>query len=835
MDPDREESIGTRGTRGDIPPGFRSLLKGILQQASRSYSQSELLCHVCEALVPFSRADYVSFRIEEGGKTTRCRATRTASEDIRVDVATIHGGLLDSNASDQEPDAIPEPILQAILSGSFAAPVQSFTRGRSFWTGDSTRPIRLQDPDDAQQSGRTVIIGGEYSSLALILVPIHGRSRGVMFLASRRQGQFSRDDVQLYEMVAAAIGVALAHQGTQWALGERVKELTCLYSIERLASRAEIHLERILAEIVKLLPPGWQYPGRTVARIQLDEHCFVSYGFSETPYRQSAPIVVGDRPRGVVEVFYLGQEPDADEGPFLKEERTLINAVAETIARLASQHETQWALGERAKELTCLYGIERLASRAGIHLEEILPEIVKLLPPGWQYPEITVARIQLDEHRFVSDGFRETPFRQSAEIVVDDRPRGMVEVYYLEQKPHVGEGPFLKEERNLINAVAETISRLASQHETQWALRERVKELTCLYGISTIASRPDIAPEDFFKESVEVLPPGWQYPEITEAQITLDDQHYATAQYADSPVRQRADIVVDEIVRGSVEVVYTEERPPAFEGPFLKEERHLINEIARQLSFIVERWEAEQESKRLQEQLRHAERLATVGQLSAGIAHELNEPLGAILGFAELANDFKDMPVRVGRDIGKIIDSALHAREIIHKLMIFTRQMPTRKELCDLNLLVKGGLYFLESRCVKEGITLDRRLEQSLPRIMADASQMHQVLVNLVVNAIQAMPDGGTLTITTHSEDKAVYLTVEDTGAGMSLEVQKHLFVPFFTTKDVGQGTGLGLAVVQGIVASHGGTITVHSQEGQGSSFEVRLPRENPAVSDTEA
>jgi signal transduction histidine kinase len=708
MDPDNQGSFRAYGLGRNVPPGFRDLLQGILQQAHRSYSQSGLLRHACEVLLPFSGADQVSVRIENGGKTSWCRATQTSSEGTQVEMGVVNRGLLEFDVSDGAPDAIPEPILQAILSGGFAAPVLSFTRGRSFWTGDSTRPILLQDPDDAQRPGRTVIIGGEFLSLALIVVPLHGHSRGVIFLASRRQEQFSREDVQLYEVVAAALGVALAHQATQWALGERVKELTCLYSIER------------------------------------------------------------------------------------------------------------------------------IASHPGVHLEEILPEIVELLPPGWQYPEITVARIQLDKNCFVSKGFRETSYLQSAEILVNDRPRGKVEVFYLESKPDIDEGPFLKEERNLIEAVAETIGRLASQHETQWALRERVKELTCLYGISTVASRPDISQDVFFDEVVKLLPPGWQYPEVTEARITLDNRSYATARYADSPYCQKADIFVDERMRGSVEVVYTEEKSSAFEGPFLKEERHLINEIARQLGFIVERWEAEQQAKRLQEQLRHAERLATVGQLSAGIAHELNEPLGAILGFAELAKESKETPKQVGRDIGMIIDSALHAREIIHKLMIFTRQMPTRKEKCDLNHLVREGLYFLESRCIKEGITVTRRLEPSLPHIMADPSQLHQVLVNLVVNAIQAMPSGGKLTITTYRKDSLVCFAVEDTGVGMSPEIQKQLFVPFFTTKDVGQGTGLGLAVIQGIVTAHGGTIAVRSQTGQGSLFEVCLPREHTSGSNPE-
>ena len=698
MDPSRHEPFRVRSLRGNVPLGFRDLLHEILSQANRSYSQADLLGHVGCALLHFSGTDRVSLRIESNGKVSGCLASLAADGTPQVDVHLPQGEAPGQPHPDLA-ESIPEPILQAVVSGSFAAPAQSFTRGRSFWTGDATRPILLQDPSDKQSPPRTVIIGGEFSSLALIVIPLREQARGALFLASRKQDYFSRDDVQLFEVVAATLGVALDHQRTQWALGERVKELTCLYSIER------------------------------------------------------------------------------------------------------------------------------VASRAGAHLEEILPEIVELLPPGWQFPEVTVARIQLDRHHFMSAGFRETPFRQSAEIIVNDRPRGMIEVFYSEKMPDLDEGPFLKEERNLINAVAETIGRLASQHETQWALRERVKELTCLYGISTVATRPGIAPDDFFKEVVAQLPPGWQYPEITQARITLDDRSYATPGFIDSPYRQKSDIVINACTRGSVEVVYTSGKPESAEGPFLKEERNLINEIARQLGFIVEYWETEQEAKRLQEQLRHAERLATVGQLSAGIAHELNEPLGAILGFAELVKESRDLPIQVSRDISKIVDSSLHAREIIHKLMIFTRQMPTRKEPCDLNHIVRDGLYFLESRCSKEGIVLTRLLEPSLPFIMADPSQIHQVLVNLVVNAIQAMPNGGQLSITTLSRDDMVCFIVSDTGTGMTPEVQSQLFVPFFTTKDVGKGTGLGLAVVHGIVTAHGGSIEVQSEVRKGSSFKVCLPK----------
>jgi signal transduction histidine kinase len=156
--------------------------------------------------------------------------------------------------------------------------------------------------------------------------------------------------------------------------------------------------------------------------------------------------------------------------------------------------------------------------------------------------------------------------------------------------------------------------------------------------------------------------------------------------------------------------------------------------------------------------------------------------------------------------------------------MMFARQLPPRKAPVNLNEIVEEGLYFFEARCVKAGIELNRRLAPNLPEITVDAGQINQVLVNLVVNAIQAMRDGGTLTVETRAGKRAIRLCVEDTGIGMSEELRKQIFLPFFTTKDLHEGTGLGLAVVHGIVTSHGGTITVRTKEGKGTRFVIRLP-----------
>jgi signal transduction histidine kinase len=386
---------------------------------------------------------------------------------------------------------------------------------------------------------------------------------------------------------------------------------------------------------------------------------------------------------------------------------------------------------------------------------------------------------------------------------------------------------FTAEKIAFYEGIAQILSVALAHRRAQVELRERVKELTCLYGIAQLVERPDVAQDELLQEIVALLPPAWLHPEIAQARIIVDGRSYTTSGFQDGRHQQTANIVVNGERRGVVEVVYTEECPELDEGPFLKEERNLIDAVAQELALIIERKKAEEDKIKLQEQLRHADRLATIGQLSAGIAHELNEPLGNILGFAELAKHASGLPQQAGQDLQKIVKASLYAREIIRKLMLFARQMPQQNSHVDLNQIVAEALSFFEARFAKEGIKLVRALAADLPAIIADAAQLTQVLVNLVVNAIQAMPTGGTLTVKTFADASHVALIVEDTGIGMSEEVMKQIFVPFFTTKGVGQGTGLGLPVVHGIVSSHGGSIQVQSQVGQGARFEIRLPIKN--------
>ncbi|MFC1724932.1 ATP-binding protein [candidate division KSB1 bacterium] len=404
-------------------------------------------------------------------------------------------------------------------------------------------------------------------------------------------------------------------------------------------------------------------------------------------------------------------------------------------------------------------------------------------------------------------------------FVVDDKNQGLLHF------KHKDKNYFNLDQIKLFEIVAHSFGVAVAYRRSQKALRERIKELTCLFNIVKIAEQQEKKLDECLKSIVKFLPSALQYPEIAQARIVVDKCSYITPGFLESKNTLNADIEINGIKRGIVEFVYTEEISDVEKGLFLQEEQSLIDVIARELSFIIERKKTEEEKSNLQEQLRHADRLATIGQLAAGISHELNEPLGGILGLAQLLMKIPELPNQAKQDVQKIISVSLYTREVVKKLLIFAKQMPPHKVRISMNQVVKNGITFFESQCAKEGIELVSSFSSKMPEIIADPAQLTQVLINLAINAIQAMPEGGKLKVKTSSTENYVSLIVEDNGIGMSKEVLKQIFLPFFTTKGVNQGTGIGLAVVHGIVSSHGGRIIAQSKVNIGSQFEIQLPR----------
>ncbi len=355
-------------------------------------------------------------------------------------------------------------------------------------------------------------------------------------------------------------------------------------------------------------------------------------------------------------------------------------------------------------------------------------------------------------------------------------------------------------------------------------LSERVKELTCLYGIAQIASNPDLPIERKLADIARILPPAWQYPRQACTRITIDERVFQSPGFRHGARRQTAEIRIGGRNRGAVEVHYRDGRGFPQVHLFLDEEQHLIDNIAGQIAFMIEHEEARAAKTELREQLIRADRLSAIGQLAAGVAHELNEPLNTILGLAQLVQKMPGLPAQSLTDLDKITEASLHARSIIRELLVFARQGKPGRAQVNLNRIIMDELALFEALCGKSCVEIRRIVDPDLPEITADKSQIRQVISNLIVNALQAMPGGGVLTLQTFFDASTVSLAVEDNGIGMSSEIKENVFMPFFTTKDVDQGTGLGLSVAHGIVTLHKGEIRVESEKGRGSRFLVTFP-----------
>lgn len=319
-------------------------------------------------------------------------------------------------------------------------------------------------------------------------------------------------------------------------LTERVKELQCLYKLGSIIEGQE-DLEDIFRGFIDNIPPAWQYPNITCARITFQEQEYKTPNFQETKWKQSAPIIAGGDTVGTVEVYYLEERSVADEGPFLKEERTLLDHIAERMGRVIERTWAQEALQvtfeerenyekvakeclegiifepsgslrsltalnitpevrrtkaekdrvlhdltERVKELQCLYSLETIIEK-NEDLDEILNEFVNQLPAAYQYPEVTCARIQINDQDYKTANFLETEWVQASPIIAGGDKVGSIQIYYLEEKPSEDEGPFLKEERALINGVASRIGLLVERIWAQEALQVTTDEREELQSI----------------------------------------------------------------------------------------------------------------------------------------------------------------------------------------------------------------------------------------------------------------------------------------------------------------------------------------------------------------
>ena len=384
-------------------------------------------------------------------------------------------------------------------------------------------------------------------------------------------------------------------------------------------------------------------------------------------------------------------------------------------------------------------------------------------------------------------------------------------------------------------------------------LGERVKELNCLFEISKLLQKPDISIEEILQGTIDLITTSWQYPEITCARIVLDGLLIKTNNFKETVWKQSSDIIMHGDRAGTIDIFYLEERPEIDDGPFLKEERSLIRIIAEELGRIIERKQVEEDLDKSRNQLYQAQKMESLGTLVAGVAHEINNPINLIMFniplLQKIWNDFQPILEEAAvkkpdRKYGGLTCNFLQENysqllsdmnmavgrvaKIINDLKNFARQSTiSDKKVISINEAVENALRLAQISIRESEVKLKYKLEHNLPLMEGNLQSIEQVVLNLIINAIQAVEhDRGEIKIITGSQNRGegIFISVSDNGPGIDPSISDRIFDPFFTSKQAGDGIGLGLAITYNLVRAHGGNITFESEKGKGTTFTVLFP-----------
>ncbi|MGS2738910.1 sensor histidine kinase [Sinomicrobium sp. M5D2P17] len=354
-------------------------------------------------------------------------------------------------------------------------------------------------------------------------------------------------------------------------------------------------------------------------------------------------------------------------------------------------------------------------------------------------------------------------------------------------------------------------------------LRERIKELTCLYEVTSIIVNCDYDhPEISLEAIVHCLKKAWLFEGDTRVVIKTGEYLLGDVVYEEELVSIRSVIRLFNREEGFIEVGYPADKYALTD--FLEEERKLLDNVGLEVGNLLERKRIRESELAIKRQMERADRLNILGEITAGIAHELNTPLTNILGFAELLESSMANSDEAD-DLNKIKESAIFCREVVKKLMFFTCEVPqTRKEV-TLKPVVENVLQLLKPTFQNRQLTHAVSFANENITVRVDEIQMTQVLFNLIMNAVYYSPVKGKIAIDVRETQKNVTMEIADEGRGIQENIGDKVFEPFFTTKPTGEGTGLGLSVVHGIITGHGGQISHRPGNEGGTVFVIKLPK----------
>jgi PAS domain S-box-containing protein len=494
-------------------------------------------------------------------------------------------------------------------------------------------------------------------------------------------------------------------------------------------------------------------------------------------------------------------------------------------------------LGERVKELRLVHAVARLLQSDRPFNLDLLTELVALLPPAWQYPECCEARIAYRDMEVATHGWRESEWKQAASFAAAGGD-GIIEVAYLIEKPSEAEGPFLAEERMLLESLTEMLEAYLEHRRASDALAHREAELRSIFehaalGLALVGSDQHVvacnpALESFLgytKDELAKMPfTGFTHPE----DVAIDRELYRSLVAGERNHYQMEKRYIrkdGKVVWGLLTMSFVLGSSPQYAIGMVED--------------ITAKKQADVEQKRLESQLRQSQKMQALGTLAGGIAHDFNNILTAIVGNAHLAlNDLSpEHPAQIS--LTEIAKAGTRATELVRRILMFSRQQETQRVVTLLQPVIEEALKLLRAS-LPAMIHIRSSYSNDLPKVSVDATQIHQIVMNLGTNAAHAMGEkGGLLKVEVDhlmvDEDLAsttadlhqgryVRVVLSDTGCGMTREIADRIFEPFFTTKGPKHGTGLGLSVVHGIIKNHEGAISVYSEPGKGTSFRMYFP-----------